>query len=374
MDEVQAIDIKYYPLIDFIFNMATKYLDVKIIMMTATKPAILNGAVELLDECEKYFKMFNRTILIPKLNSITIESFLSEFKSNIKEKSYLIVCNTINQSLEIYNGLKDLDRDIYYLSTNLVPKHRKQRIDEINRRLKNGDKLILVSTQVVEAGVDFDFDVVIRDLAPLDSIIQCAGRCNRNGLKEIGEVHIYKMVNEEGNLFSKYVYGLSSVNITKEILEGHEKIQESEYYNLINIYFEKVIANKEKDTSKGFIDSIKKLIYTEDKYAISRFSLIQNNLGYIDVFIEVDDDATKILEEYLKVLSIKEFERRREEYLKIKNELNKYFISVPDKLFKKFTKTQNNKGIFVLPRIAIDDYYDFNTGIIREDKETYMIF
>lgn len=374
LDEVQAIDIKYYPLIDFVFNMACNNLDLKIIMMTATKPAILSGAVELLGECEKYFKLFNRTRLIPKLNSITIDHFLEEFKSRLENKSYLIVSNTINQSLEIYKGLKDLEIDVYYLSTNLVPKHRKQRIEEINKRLKKGDKIILVSTQVVEAGVDFDFDVVIRDLAPLDSIIQCAGRCNRNGLKEIGDVYVYKMVDDDANLFSKHVYGLTSVNITREILEGYDEIKESEYYNLINSYFEKVIEKKEKDTSRGFIDSIKKLLYTDNKYAISRFSLIEDNTGYIDVFIEVDDEATKTLEKYSEVLTIEDFQRRREEYLKIKNDLNKYFISVPNKMFKKFTKTQSTKGIFVLPHIAIEEYYDINTGLIRDNKETYMIF
>lgn len=375
LDEVQAIDIKFYPLVDFVFNMAVKYLDVKIIMMTATKPALLSDAVELLDDCQKYFEVFNRTFIRPRLQDVTISEFIEDFRERYEEKSYLIVCNTIKQSLDIYNGLKNLKEDIYYLSTNLIPKHRKQRIDLINNRLKNGDKIILVSTQVVEAGVDFDFDVVIRDLAPLDSIIQCAGRCNRNGLKETGEVYIYKMIDDEGNLFSKYVYGLSSVNITKEILEGHEKIHESEYYNLISRYFEKVIANKEKDTSKGFINSIQKLIFTGDKQAISKFSLIQNNPGYIDVFVEVDDEATEKLEKYFKALAIKDFEKRREEYLKIKNDLNKYFISVPDSMFKKFTKTQNDKGIFILPNIAVKDYYDINTGLIRKkEDESFMIF
>jgi CRISPR-associated endonuclease/helicase Cas3 len=191
LDEVQAIDIKYYPLIDFIFNLAVKYLDVKIIMMTATKPAILNGAVELLEGCDKYFSLFNRTKLIPRLEGKSVGEFIEEFKENIEDKSYLIVCNTINQSIEVFSGLKDLNRDVYYLSTNLVPKHRRERIKEVSERLKRGDKIILISTQVVEAGVDFDFDVVIRDLAPLDSIIQCAGRCNRNGKKEVGEVYIY---------------------------------------------------------------------------------------------------------------------------------------------------------------------------------------
>ncbi|SHF05412.1 CRISPR-associated helicase/endonuclease Cas3 [Caloramator proteoclasticus] len=372
LDEVQAIDIKYYPLIDFIFNLAVKYLEVKIIMMTATKPAILNGAVELLEGCDKYFSLFNRTKLIPRLESISVGEFIQEFKENIQDKSYLIVCNTINQSIEIFSGLKDLDRDVYYLSTNLVPKHRRERIKEVSERLKRGDKIILVSTQVVEAGVDFDFDVVIRDLAPLDSIIQCAGRCNRNGKKELGEVYVYKMVNEKGELFSKHVYGNTSVNITKELIENKEVIFEKDYYNLINDYFKMVINNKQKDVSNGYIESIKRLIFTGDyKYPLSRFSLIENNPTYIDVFVEVDDEAVKTLKKYFEILLIKDYEKRREEYLKIKNQLNYYFISVPEKTYKNF---ENRYGIFVLPQIALKDYYNVDTGLIREKDETFMIF
>ncbi|GFR35131.1 CRISPR-associated helicase Cas3' [Thermobrachium celere] len=372
LDEVQAIDIKYYPLIDFIFNMAVKHLDVKIIMMTATKPAILEGACELLEGCEKYFSLFNRTKLIPRLEGISVGEFIEEFKENIRDKSYLIVCNTINQSLEIFDGLKDLDRDVYYLSTNLVPKHRRDRIIEVSERLKKGDNIILVSTQVVEAGVDFDFDVVIRDLAPLDCIIQCAGRCNRNGKKEVGEVYVYKMLDEKGELFSKHVYGNTSVNITKELIENREVIYEKDYYNLINKYFREVVKNKQKDASKGYIESIKRLNFTgEDKYAVGKFSLIENNPGYIDVFVEVDDEAVDILNRYFEILSIKNYEKRREEYLKIKNDLNKYFISVPSKMFKRF---EDRYGILVLPKIAIQDNYDMNTGFIREKNETFILF
>ncbi len=54
----------------------------------------------------------------------------------MEEKSYMIVCNTIRQSLEIYEKLKDIDRDVYYLSTNILPIHRRNRIKEIEERLK----------------------------------------------------------------------------------------------------------------------------------------------------------------------------------------------------------------------------------------------
>ncbi|MDU1443436.1 MAG: CRISPR-associated helicase Cas3', partial [Clostridium cochlearium] len=197
LDEIQAIDIKYLRLVDFILKGAVKYLDCRIIMMTATKPLILKESCELLYNNEEYFKMFNRTSIMPKINPITVEEFIEEFTNNIEEKSYLIICNTINQSLKIYDSLKNLDREVYYLSTNLLPFHRKNIINEVSYMLKKGENIILVSTQVVEAGVDFDFDVVIRDIGPMDSIIQAAGRCNRNGKKKNGEVYLYSMINDK---------------------------------------------------------------------------------------------------------------------------------------------------------------------------------
>jgi CRISPR-associated endonuclease/helicase Cas3 len=97
-------------------------------------------------------------------------------------KSILIIMNTIKSSALLFDALKlKLAKEtIFYLSAGIVPFQRRQRIKEISSRLARRKRTILVSTQVVEAGIDFDFDLVVRDLAPIDSIIQAAGRCNRN--------------------------------------------------------------------------------------------------------------------------------------------------------------------------------------------------
>lgn len=78
-----------------------------------------------------------------------------------------------------------------YLSTNLCGAHRTERIDDIRRSLAAGEHLHVVSTQLIEAGVDVDFPVVFRALAGLDAIAQAAGRCNREGRLERGEVHVF---------------------------------------------------------------------------------------------------------------------------------------------------------------------------------------
>lgn len=306
LDEVQAIDIEYYKLVGYILKLAVEELNTKIIMMTATKPLILTDALELLDDVPGYFKMFNRTRLILMMKKLTPEEFVDEFELKIKEKSCLIVCNTINQSLKIFELIKKTGIEAEYLSSNILPVHRRKRIYDIEKKLKAGKKVVLVSTQVIEAGVDLDFEMVIRDIGPLDSIIQCAGRCNRNGLKHIGDVFVVQMVNEDNKLYSYAVYGNTSINITIELLERFKVIEEKEFYDLINEYFTMVQANKSHDDSIKIIESLETLNFDGDYgIPISKFSLIKNNPGYIDVIFRVDEYIEGAYQQFLQALLIK---------------------------------------------------------------------
>ena len=76
---------------------------------------------------------------------------------------------------------------VYHLSTSMYPKHRKRMLKQIKERLREGKKCIVISTSLVEAGVDLDFYTVYRQLSGIDSIIQAAGRCNREGKRTIEE-------------------------------------------------------------------------------------------------------------------------------------------------------------------------------------------
>ena len=90
---------------------------------------------------------------------------------------------------------------LFLLSTDLCPAHRLEVVEEIKRRQRAGLPCIVVATQCIEAGVDLDFDVMYRALAPLEAMIQAAGRCNRNGrLKDGGLVVIFEP-QEEGRLY-----------------------------------------------------------------------------------------------------------------------------------------------------------------------------
>ncbi|SHJ60873.1 CRISPR-associated helicase/endonuclease Cas3 [Paramaledivibacter caminithermalis] len=364
LDELQTIDIKYWKLIDYALKKLCNELDCRIITMTATRPIILQDSYELLDNFEEYFKRLDRVNLVFDRKSITIEEFCNTFIEAVEDKSYLIICNTIKQSLKIYDKLKALDREVLYLSTNLVPRQRRKRINKIQKIMEL--KPIVISTQVVEAGVDLDFDIVYRDLAPLDCIIQAAGRCNRNGENK-GEVRVIKMVNE-GKIYSSYVYGKLLPQITEEIL-AKSYFKESEFLEIIKEYFKSALERSNSvDDSIKFIQAMENLEF--DK--IKEFSLIENRPNYIDVYFEVDKKAKCIFENYKKrVLKEDDKSKRYKALLRLKPKLREYIISLPKDFYREFIEEKN---IF---RMSIEDRertYKDDIGFNREVKnETFIL-
>jgi|LSQX01.1.fsa_nt_gb CRISPR-associated endonuclease/helicase Cas3 len=104
----------------------------------------------------------------------------------------LCVTNLKRHALELFDELCTIGAEgLFHLSTAMCPAHRRVVLEEVRGLLNAGDACRLISTQCVEAGVDVDFPIVYRSLGPLDSVAQAAGRCNREGQAEIGDVHIF---------------------------------------------------------------------------------------------------------------------------------------------------------------------------------------
>jgi len=384
MDEVQAVDIKYFKLLEYVFKRLSDELNCHIIIMTATKPLFLSDAVELLEGHEKYFNIFNRTKLVCNMDEgMTVKEFADYFTDKIEDKSYMIVVNTISQSLNLYGFLQErigafneYGHKLKYLSTNLIPMHRKERIDEIKEELDK-EKMILVSTQVVEAGVDLDFDEVYRDLAPLDSIIQCAGRCNRNNRDFIGKVNVVKMIGDDGSTFGEKIYGFDIIDIVSKILESYDEIEEKNYLRLINEYYQKVSMKRSQQISNNFIRSIEDLNFNETyKYEIGKFSLIDEISGYMDVYIEYDDEAEDLLKRYGEAYRIDDINRRMEATLQIKKGMSSYCISMPKKYWRKMEKFNIVPGYDILriPRSAMGIYYDSSIGYKRKEDDSAIFY
>ncbi len=324
LDEVQAIPHKYWLLLKKAIKFFAEYFNTYFVFVTATQPLIFdereNEIKSLIKNKEEYFKIFDRVDLIPNLVPLDIEKFKEELKKDIlqnPDNDFLIVMNTINSSKDIYTFIKNElngneNTKIYYLSTNIIPKERLNRIKQIKEKTK--ERKIIVSTQLIEAGVDIDVDVVYRDFAPLDSINQVAGRCNRNFGDKKGQVKIFILTEKEKTKkYYSYIYDPFITGKTEDVFKEMEipainepkQINEPKFLELNNSYFEKVKSGASKDISNEILKSIKELNFEE----ISQFKLIEEEPYKVDVFVEVDDkylfgwdDADKNSKELIKFL------------------------------------------------------------------------
>lgn len=351
LDEVQAVETKYFPIIkEFLTLLAEKY-NVRIILMTATMPILLD-TYELIPNKEKYFRSLDR-IKIVNNTSKTIhlddyKEILFEKTSKNPDKSFLIVMNTVKSAREIYQYLNEkTNRNCIYISTEIYPKLRLEKISQIKKMNNHGEKPILVSTQLVEAGVDIDMDIVYRDFSTLDSINQTAGRANRNGFGEKSEVYIYNIIDDKGNPYCGYIYPPHLLDCTKSVLLENE-INENELYEINEKYFNEVHNRSFGEIDDKVHNSIKEL---EFKSFRDSFELIKKEEWKKDIFINADKNSDEILE---KLENSKDLSN-----LEIKNlfrALNNYRISINTKKYDKIKNNLISMDKFDLEYLNIDNY------------------
>jgi len=380
LDEVQNIPIEYWNLVQTVLIAMTDYLNCRVILMTATKPLIFEEGEykELVDNHKKYFrnKELDRVCLKIDSNKKQIVEFCNSLH-DWSNNSYLFVLNTINSSLEFYKLITDKVQElglpfrVCYLSTNIIPKERRQRIEDIKERIKKNQKTIVVSTQLIEAGVDIDCDSVYRDMGPLDSIIQVAGRCNRNKRLEQSDTYLLNLVKENGKPYTS-IYDPDLLEVVRQILKNKSQISESKFLEFINDYFER--AKKKSHEETKLIDSIYELYFydtTPDeskRKPISEFKLIKDDYYKIDVFVELDKEAKEVWRQYREIRSIKDPFKRKEEFLKIKKNFYEYVISVPKEKAKDLIdENYEEYGICYVPLTEIENYYDPETGFKRDN-------
>ena len=129
-------------------------------------------------------------VSIIDLSSLVLE----EYKSN----PVCVVLNFTEDAATLASLLYVQGIDVLHLSTRMCPEHREERLEEIRQKLRSRKRFVLVATQCIEAGVDLDFPVLFRALAPLTSIVQAAGRCNRHGKLPTGNVYLFTL-DSDGN-------------------------------------------------------------------------------------------------------------------------------------------------------------------------------
>ena len=390
LDEIQSLPYKYWKIINLFFKKLAYEYNCWIILMTATQPYIFkeNEIKSLVDNVDYYFNKFDRVNYNFNLDSQNFEDFKKEFVdkiSNDSKNDYLVVLNTINSSKELYEFIKDyysvMDYDIYlddcngicyigddiqliYLSNNIIPKHRLEKINAIKESHRQS---IVISTQLIEAGVDIDVDIIYRDLAPLDSLVQTAGRCNRSGNKEKGVVNVISLKNENGKSYSSFIYDSLLLNKTKEVLTSLNQISEKEFNLAAAKNYFKLIYNS--GTQDDYlIKIIKNLRFPEIP---SNFKLIEEDIQKVDVFVVINSEAKLLFEKYNDIINNYKGFNRKNEFLKIKNKFYKYVISV-DKTKIGSTNLCNDE-IFYIGENDVFRKYDLDTGFKPEDDENPFI-
>lgn len=196
LDEVQTLPLgMVQPIISILRELVENY-HVTLVLSTATQPAFegdspyLKGftdCMEIVSSPKKYFDELKRVEYRVEPEPWAWERVAEEMRSR---DQVLCVLNSRKDAVALYKLLDD--PEALHLSTLMCPAHRREALDEIRRRLDNSLPCRVISTQVVEAGVDLDFPCVMRATGPLDRIVQAAGRCNREGrMSGLGEVIVF---------------------------------------------------------------------------------------------------------------------------------------------------------------------------------------
>lgn len=397
LDEIQALPIKVLKLFNAAMNFLSYFCNASVVLCSATQPLldkldnyhILSPKSIIINE-EKYSAAFKRVEIIDCItgNGFSMEE-AAKFILNQAHyvKTVLAIVNTKSCAREIFKYIRSITVNmtaysIFHLSTNMCPAHRTEVLKQMRRLLeiKNSSKTIIcISTSLIEAGVDVSFERVIRSLTGLDSIVQAAGRCNRNHETTCGVVSIINIRDEHIGTLG---YVKRAQEATRELLYNIKTYPErypggalskpamDEYYAR---YFKPLLREMEyplkSDPEHTLIDLLtvnpagckrmkekhgdpKSLLLKQAfKAAGNTFSVIDDE-GKTDVIVEYDSAARQYLQKLKSAVTIREKRSALQR-------LQQYMVQLrEDKLQKfEFTLQASEAGIIVLPLACYDCEY-----------------
>jgi len=287
LDEVQTLPTRLLEPILCVLKELCRQYRVSVVLCTATQPA-LEGKTPYLEGfaagsvrdivpealAKEHFtalKRVNYTVPPEEWNWV-------EVARNVQShQQALIILNTRKDALAVLEELATTDADhLFHLSTLLCGQHRREVLQQVRDRLSANQPCLLISTQVVEAGVDLDFPVVYRAIGPLDRIVQAAGRCNREGRRaEKGQVIVFSP--KEGKLPSgeyRRAFEETKILLRRENLNWDDP-------NIFNEYFRKLYMGRNEHAEE-----------------IQRYRADLNYPKVAEMFKMIDDHTTPVVIEY----------------------------------------------------------------------------
>ncbi|WP_137656183.1 CRISPR-associated helicase Cas3' [Bifidobacterium moukalabense] len=409
-DEIQSLPTSTINLFNEVVSFLSKILGSTIVLCSATQPLLertnrknllLSDCPDLIDASEKYFEKLKRTSIVATSETKNCDELADIIYEKARENgNCLAIVNLKSEARAIYQHLESLNVDKYFkivhLSTSMCGQHRTDQLELVRRltNINNRRPVICVSTQLIEAGVDVSFACVVRAMAGLDSILQAAGRCNRNGeSKSPKSVYVFGIREEKGLEY------LPDIKMGKEITERliREHPDEdllsneilSEYYQL---FFESI--QSDDDTGLGIMDypiPKEKNLYAYDLLSCNRAARGQyvNSSGtqyskiYAQAFKTVGDRFRVIpnqnhnvvvhyghAEEHMEQLSRGNL---REQIAALRH-LQDYSVSLFDNEYRSLdergaiTLENEDFGIYMLNK----DYYKEEYGVVTETEMSLL--
>lgn len=342
-DEVQMLPTDYLkPCVAMIEELVNSF-EASVVLCTATQPALQpffqSGipAYELCPRLEEQFRFFKRTTF-QNLDKISEEALIEKLS---EEYQALCIVNTKKKAQVLYQALKG--QGVFHLSTAMYPKHRKRVLEEVRRCLNAGERCLVLSTSLVEAGVDLDFHSVYRQLAGIDSVIQAAGRCNREGKRspEDSNVYVFQFEEQERILGQR-----KQIDAAKTLVSDGKDISALE---TIEEYFEFLYHLKSSELDKKNIMGQFKGIKCNFLKVAEDFKMIENDTK--TVFIPVEEEAQDLLQQ-LKYQGFTKTSMRK---------AGQYSVTLYDDVIEKM----KDAGMIELVAENINDFYEL------KDKERY---
>ena len=342
-DEVQMLPTDYLkPCVAMIEELVNSF-EASVVLCTATQPALQpffqSGipAYELCPRLEEQFRFFKRTTF-QNLDKISEEALIEKLS---EEYQALCIVNTKKKAQVLYQALKG--QGVFHLSTSMYPKHRKRVLEEVRRCLNAGERCLVLSTSLVEAGVDLDFHSVYRQLAGIDSVIQAAGRCNREGKRSLEDSNVYVFQFEEQE---RILGQRKQIDAAKTLVSDGKDISALE---TIEEYFEFLYHLKSSELDKKNIMGQFKGIKCNFLKVAEDFKMIENDTK--TVFIPVEEEAQDLLQQ-LKYQGFTKTSMRK---------AGQYSVTLYDDVIEKM----KDAGMIELVAENINDFYEL------KDKERY---
>lgn len=291
-DEAQMIPVEFLrPCMEAVKELTEKY-HCTALLCTATQPSLdkffPRKIREICSDVSGNYDFFRRVHISILPEKVSQEEMA---KRLMEERQVLCIVNTKREARELFEKLDGEGN--WHLSTNLYPEHRKKQLDEIRQALKNGESCRVVATSLIEAGVDVDFPCVYRQLAGLDSIVQAAGRCNREGKRsqEESTVYVFEFEKAAKNTSIAQNRSIAEIVYQDDMYAGDLGSPDAirQYFNLLHDIKESGIASGLD--AHGILSCVEEENFPFEEIA-KRFVLIEDSMR--PVLIPKEEKAAEI--------------------------------------------------------------------------------